>query len=272
MAITDRPGGDATDSQWQTIYENPFDFALVATRDPELLTVDSLLLGGPAGAATKVPGVTDAPNPQSSRYSLAMYTRSGMYGSLDTIQSASGTASTLPHGLFYYTRNPPWGGAGLNRTGGTGGASGLVDEHLVLRMWPVPDAGPQTSLQGELQTGATIFAGRPHGIGRTAPTQTLSLGPWRVDTVLSAPPVLLPGGEVAAPDWLEGYVALWEALATPHPLLGRKPALTVKFGSRWWGLGRMVCFLESVEVNREYYERGTLASATLSLRFSEVLR
>ena len=258
----------------------PADFAFVVVKEPEHLQDRAALLmgarGKPGGGSATMKGVTDTPAYASS-FSFLAYGRAGVYGGgIDSIKGRGGTPGTrLPHGLYLFSTTDPRGGVrdvgAPGSPGYPGGLGGMTaaDKHYVLRMLPAPPQGPQSSLQGESAHVASIILPRPYGSGRASPSQTLTISDWRVDNIMSAMPGSSadPGGA-----WLEAYVAAWEALATPHPLLGRKPQLSLKFGERWWGVGQTALYLDSVDVTRDHYERGRLASAMLSLRFSEVSR
>lgn len=247
---------------------SPADYAFVAGRDAELNhTRAHLLSQGKSGKASTLKGVTDR-TARGSSYSLISYARSGVYGpGVDAI--SGGNRSLLPQGLYSFSSTNPLSGitpVDTSRVGGLGGMTGQ-DRWYVLRMIPVPPQGPQTALASEGQAQSGLFTPRPHVIVRGSAQQTLTISDWQVDNVWSALPGsgVTPGGA-----WLEAYVAAWESLATPNPVLGRKPYLALKFGERWWGIGHVAVVLDDVQVTRDWYHQGHLAHATLSLRFSEV--
>ena len=255
------------------------DFAFVTIREPEHVKSPAALLmhaqgksgNGASGATASLPGITNTTANKSS-YSVMAYGRGGIYGNhINALEDFEGQPSGLPHGLYVFSSTPPH--QRIRDVGPPGspeypsGLGGLTAEnmHYILRMIPVPPKGPQTSLQAESQSVGSIILPRPYGSGRSSPSNTLTISEWRVDTQFSGATGLL------GRNWLEAYIAAWETLATPHPLLGRKPQLSLKFGGRWWGLGQTALYLDSIEVERDYYEAGVTASAVMNLRFSEVV-
>lgn len=260
-------------AQQKKVAYSPADFAFVTVRDPEFYRDRSALLLGAKGQGKggSLPGITDRTAPQSS-YSLITYARTGVYGpGLDAIQNGGGTGQ-LPQGLYLFSSTNPLStgitAVGAQSVGGLGGMTG-ADKWYVLRMVPVPPQGPQEGTGSEGQTAPALLAPRPHALVRGSAQTTLTISEWMIDNELSAMPGtnVTPGGA-----WLEAYIAAWQTLATPHPVLGRKPALALKFGNRFWGLGQTVVYLDDVQVTRNWYDRGVLANATLGLRFSEVSR
>lgn len=253
---------------------SPLDFALVYVRDPEFYRNRSNLLTSAAGSKGLV-GITDTRPAHKSGYSVVTYARSGLYGpGIDTIKPAAGSSSVprVPFGLgLFSTRNPFSEGVTAIDPKNVSGLGGLTgeDNYWVLRIVSPPENGPQSDLTNDSGAQPGILTPRPHALPRASSNLSLSLSNWRVDNIISA----IPGSQAAVNgDWVEAYIAAWESLATTHPVLGRKPALSLKFGNRWWGQGGTVLYLESVGVTRDYYERGYLVSAVLDLRFVEVLR
>lgn len=250
------------------------DFALVWVRDAEFYrTRSSLLTSGVKGLQGEgIPGITDLANRNSS-YSITTYARRGVYGpGVDSIVQTPGGTSDLPVGLGLFSTTVPYpNGISQVDPDSVGGLGGLTkqDRVYVLRIVNPPENAPQTDLTNDSGATPGILTPRPYALPRGSSGLSISISGWQIDNIMSAIP-----GTGAAPNgaWVEPYIAAWEALATTHPMLGRKPALGLKFGGRYWGLGATALYLESVSVQRTFYERGVTANATLDLRFTEVIR
>jgi hypothetical protein len=259
------------------------DFALVYIRDADFFLTRSSLLTNSGGKSVLSPltgkkvssdtlvGVTDTQAKKSS-YSVITYARSGIYGAnVDSITSSPANGGRLPVGIGLFSSTSPFP-SGISQVDeqSVGGLGGLTarDKYYVLRIVNPPAEIGQSDTTNDSGATPTILGPRPHAMPRGSTSVTISVSSWIIDNIMSAIP---NSGAVPGGDWVESYIAAWESLATTHPVLGRKPALALKIGNRWWGIGSAVCYLESVGVNRNYYENGFLASATVDLRFTEVL-
>lgn len=249
------------------------DYALVWVRDAEFYqTRQSLLTSGVKGkTGGGIPGITNVQNRQSS-YSVTAYARKGVYGpGLDSIAQTPGGSSDLPGGLGLFSATVPYPN-GVSQVdpqtvGGLGGLTGQ-DRVYVLRIVNPPENAPQTDLTSDSGATPGLLTPRPYALPRSSSGLSLSISGWMIDNIMSAIP-----GTGAEPNgtWVESYIAAWESLATTHPMLGRKPSLGMKFANRYYGIGQTALYLESVGVQRTFYERGVTASATLDLRFTEVI-